>query len=90
MAATLSTSSLQRSVARNMPRRTAVRVQAYRVTMQTPGGCKKFELSAGKDLLEVGVDLRGSRCPSHALVILECAYCHGWGEVMLTCGQRCY
>jgi hypothetical protein len=48
-----------------------VRVQAYQVTMQTPGGCKKFELSAGKDLLEVGVERRRSRCPLHAESLLQ-------------------
>jgi hypothetical protein len=31
-----------------------VRVQAFQVTMKSPeGACKKFELEAGKDLLEV-------------------------------------
>lgn len=89
MAATLNTSSLQRSVARSMPRRTAVRVQAYQVTMQTPSGCKKFELSAGKDLLEVGVERRGYSCPLYAIVITDCNGCYGRGGMMLTCCQRC-
>jgi hypothetical protein len=48
-----------------------VRVQAYQVTMQMPGGCKKFELSAGKDLLEVGVELRISGCSLHASATLQ-------------------
>lgn len=60
MAATLSLRNLK-AVAASRPAvarsRTAVRVQAFQVTMKTPEGtCKKFELEAGKDLLEV------SRC----------------------------
>lgn len=42
------------TTARPVSKRTAVRVQAFQVTMKTPeGACKKFELEAGKDLLEV-------------------------------------
>lgn len=55
MAATMSLKTINRGAMRSSPaaRRSAVRVQAFQVTMQTPSGCKKFEQSADKNLLEV-------------------------------------
>jgi hypothetical protein len=58
MAATVSRSMQVRPAP--VARRAALRVSAYQVTLQTPSGCKKFETTADKSLLEVRV-LGGSR-----------------------------
>lgn len=70
MAATLSLRNLKAAAASRPAvarSRTTVRVQAFQVTMKTPeGACKKFELEAGKDLLEVGVQLVMTADADHA------------------------
>jgi hypothetical protein len=53
MAAAMRLGTVNTAMCRAVSRRPAVRVQAFQVSMQTPSGCKKFEIEAGKDLLEV-------------------------------------
>lgn len=54
MAANMSLKTFNRGAMRSGPaaRTSALRVQAFQVTMQTPSGCRKFEQSADKNLLE--------------------------------------